>query len=275
MGPISERFVTVAGGPCRLLEAGDGPPLGVMPGHGGMPRWTPFLSALASTHRVILISPPGFPGSGRQYEQLDSHLDWLTATLDLLEAAGLEGGDLLASSVAGILAADVAALAPGFLRGLGLAGPYGLFDVVEPVRDIFAVTADEIPGLLCRDPRRYAEAFGEPDDLGAVVDWRMMSYRAASAAARLAWPFGDRGLAKRLHRLRLPVQLIWGADDGVVPPSYARRFAAALPAGAETVIIKDAGHLVWIDQPAASAAAVSRFFAPASTGLNGGLREAS
>ena len=35
---------------------------------------------------------------------------------------------------------------------------------------------------------------------------------------------GDLGLAKRLHRVRAPSLLVWGSDDRLVPPSYAKRW---------------------------------------------------
>jgi pimeloyl-ACP methyl ester carboxylesterase len=259
MTQLTERIVQVAGGPCRIIEGGQGPRVGVMPGYGGLPRWNAFTEILAQSRRVVLVSLPGFPGSGQQYEYLDDHLDWVSAAFDLLDAADLRGCDLLASSVAGLLAWEVAALDPTFVRSLSLASPYGLFDVEEPITDIFARTGSETPALLSRNSELYAQSFGDPADFDQILDWRMMSYRATSAAARLVWPFGDRGVRKRLHRVRAPVQLLWGADDAIIPPSYADRYVDGLKAGAMKVIIENAGHLVWIDQPEVSAHAVLGF----------------
>jgi pimeloyl-ACP methyl ester carboxylesterase len=64
-----------------------------------------------------------------------------------------------------------------------------------------------------------------------------------------------------LHRVRIPVLLLWGAEDRVVQPSYAKRFASGLAGPVETHVIPGAGHQVWIDDPAASANAVNRFLA--------------
>jgi pimeloyl-ACP methyl ester carboxylesterase len=230
-----------------------------MAGHGGLPRWTPFLARLAERRRVVLVSPPGFPGSDSQHEQIDGHLDWLCATLDLLEAAGLSGCDLAASSTAAMLAADVAAYAPGFVRTLSLAGPYGLFDIDAPVVDFFAHTPPEMARLLCKHPERYQEAFAEPDTVEDLAEWRLRALRAQAASARITWPLGDRGLVKRLHRLKLPTQLLWGQDDRLVPPSYATRFKAGMPGPVDSVVIPDAGHLVWVDQPDRAAQEVIRF----------------
>jgi pimeloyl-ACP methyl ester carboxylesterase len=259
MSEVVERTVSVWGGECRISEAGEGPRLGVMAGHGGLPRWTPFLSELAERRRVVVVSLPGFPGSGNQHETIDGHLDWLCATLDLLEAADLEGCDLAASSTAAMLAADVAAYAPGFVRRLSLAGPYGLFNVAEPVTDFFANAPKEMVALLCKHAGRYAEAFAEPSEFLELAEWRLQALRAQAASARIAWPMGERGLVKRLHRIRCPVQLLWGREDRLVPPAYADVFSEGLGGPTETVIVDDAGHLVWVDQPERSAREVLRF----------------
>jgi pimeloyl-ACP methyl ester carboxylesterase len=59
--------------------------------------------------------------------------------LDLLEAAGLTGADIVGNSVAGMLCAEVAALVPGFVRRLVLCDSYGIFDVQDP--EILAATS--------------------------------------------------------------------------------------------------------------------------------------
>ena len=83
--------------------------------------------------------------------------------------------------------------------------------------------------------------------------------RALEAAARLLWPIGDRGLAKRLHRISAPTLLVWGGEDRIVPASYAKRFAAGVAGEAEVRSIAGAGHLVDLDAPEAAADAVLRF----------------
>lgn len=261
MSGLAERVVQVSGGPCRIWEKGpsDGEPLGVLHGLGGCPRWTPFLEELSRTRRVVVPSLPGFPGAGEQHRTLDGHLMWIASTLDLLEAAGLAGADLAAASVGGMLAADVAALSPGLVRRLVLAAPFGLYDNQEPTANVFANTNDEAIALQTHHPERFAEAFEPPEDPEESAEFQLLQYRASEAAARILWPFGERGLATRLHRIRLPVLLLWGAEDRIVPPSYAKRLASGLAGPVETHIVPGAGHQVWIDEPTAAAAAIQAF----------------
>lgn len=254
-----ERTVRIAGDVCRIWEKGEGPPLGVLAGLGGFPRWTPFLDALAESRRVVVPSLPGFPGSGEQHHRLDGHLDWIAATLDLLEASELAGADLVAASVGGMLAAEVAALAPDFVRRLVLTSPYGLYDNDAPGENPFAVMPDEAVAIQSEQPGSYDAAFAPPEDPEASAEWQLRQYRASEAAARIVWPFGERGLAKRLHRIRVPVLLLWGDRDRIVPVGYAKRFASGLAGPVETEVIAGAGHQLWIDDPDASARAIRSF----------------
>ncbi len=254
MKPV-ERAVRVNGLPCRVWEAGEGERLGVLAGLGGVPRWSPFLEQLSGSRRVIVPSLPGFPG-GHGHDRLDDLMDWVAATLDLLEQAGIEGQDLVGLSVGGMLAAEVAALA--HVRRLVLVSPFGLFDEREPVADPFARKPREIPELLCV----RAVAFDESRDAPQGEDpteWMITLARADEAAARLLWPLGDRGLAKRLHRIRVATLIVWGSADRVIPPSYAERFARGIGAAAKVRHIAGAGHLVDVDAPAELAAAIDEF----------------
>src|SRR5438132_13895836 len=55
--------VDVNGFSSRVWKKGQGPKLGFLAGFGGLPRWIPFLDALARERTVIVPSMPGFPGA--------------------------------------------------------------------------------------------------------------------------------------------------------------------------------------------------------------------
>jgi pimeloyl-ACP methyl ester carboxylesterase len=252
-----ERSVLAFGERCRVLEKGSGEPIGFLGGLRGLPRWTPFLDRLAERRRVVAPSLPGFPGA-LGHQRLDDLADWVSATLDLIEASGLEGSDLVGASVGAMLAAEVAAFSHATLRRLVLIAPFGLFDPAEPVADLWAQRANELPELLSARPDRLAEALAPPPDEDAG-EFALALHRANEAAARLLWPLADLGIAKRLHRVRTPTLLVWGSRDRVVPPSYAKRFAASISGWVEIRQIEGAGHVAEIDAPDEVAAAVLAF----------------
>ena len=219
---------------------------------------------------VLAPSVPGFPGSAALPE-LDDQLDWLLATHDLLQACGGAGGDLVAVSVGTGLAADVAAVWSGAVRRLVLVSPLGLFDPADPSSDIFAQPAGALGELLCSDPARFDAHVALPDG-GDRVEWTVQQVRAQEAAARLLWPVGDTGLARRLHRVTQPTMLVFGAEDHVLPPSYRQRFQQALP-HARLEVVAGSGHLVDLDAPQTLARLVEGFLrssVPAARGVTRG-----
>ena len=245
-----ERTVRVNAEPHRVWEKGTGEPIGYLAGLGGLNAWTPFLDKLAETRRVIVPSLPGFPGAGPSHKLLDSLADWIAATLDLLEASGLDGCDLIGHSIGGMLAAECAAFSRATVKRLVLIAPFGLFDEEDPVADVWARRVNEIPELYSAKPAEFAAArltppAGQSGD--EATQWMIVQARASEAAARLVWPIGDLGLSKRLHRVRQPTTLVWGSEDRIVPPSYAKRFAERISGPTEIRTVAGAGHAVEFD----------------------------
>ena len=204
-----ELSVDLNGFSCRVWRKGQGPKLGFLAGFGGLPRWIPFLDALARERTVIVPSLPGFPGGDRGHTVLDSHLDWLLAVRQLLLKAGLDGADLAGSSVGGSFAAEVAAIWPAAVRRLALIAPWGLFDEKDPMTDPWAQRAPDVPGLLCADPERWNQLKAEPEGANSP-EWPIVQTRANEAAARAFWPLGNTRLEKRLPLIEAPTLLIWG-----------------------------------------------------------------
>jgi len=210
--------VELNGFSCRVWKKGNGPKLGFLAGFGGLPRWIPFLDALARERTVIVPSLPGFPGGERGHSVLDNHLDWVLAAHRLI-------------------------------------APFGLFDEQEPATDPWAQRAPELPGLLCADPARWEALKTEPEGQNSP-EWPIEQTRAAEAAARIFWPLGNTKLEKRLPLIAAPTLLLWGEQDRIMPRSYADQFAKGIAAKSEIRVIPGAGHLAELDQPDAVAEAI-------------------
>jgi pimeloyl-ACP methyl ester carboxylesterase len=258
---VHASTVTVAGHPCRVLTAGEGPSLVYFAGIGGLPRWSTFLDALAATRRVVAPSLPGFPGAV-DFRHLDDYYEWVVAALELIEKLATTPVDLVASSVAGPLAAEVAGLAPERIRRLVLIAPFGIYDDAHPTADIWAQRPgpDVLPALLCNDPRRWISQWQLPAGEDAV-EWGLYLTRSMEAAARFLFPMGNTGIEKRLYRVAQPTLLVRGADDRVMPQWYQQRFAARLPGRVVTHTVGNAGHAVDLDQPDELARQINAFLA--------------
>ena len=78
------------------------------------------------------------------------------------------------------------------------------------------------------------------------------------ATGTCIWPIPDKGLKKRIHRVKAPTLLIWGAEDHLVPPIYAEDFLRHIP-GARIETVDKAGHAPHLEQPGAVAGLVRDF----------------
>ncbi|HEX5327719.1 MAG TPA: alpha/beta fold hydrolase, partial [Acetobacteraceae bacterium] len=216
--------IDVNGFPTRVWRKGSGPKLGFLAGYGGLPRWIPFLDALADSRTVIVPSLPGFPGGDRGHTVLDTHLDWVLAVREILARSDLLGADLAGSSIGGSLVADFAAIWPHDVRRIALIAPFGLFDDKDPATDPWAQRPDAVPGLMCADPDIW-KALKAPPEGANSIEWPIEQTRANEAAARIFWPLGNSGLQKRLPLIQAPTLLIWGEQDRIMPRSYAARLS--------------------------------------------------
>jgi pimeloyl-ACP methyl ester carboxylesterase len=70
---------------------------------------------------------------------------------------------------------------------------------------------------------------------------------ALGATGKFVWPIPDKGLKKRLHRVKAPTMIVWGEDDALISPVYAEEFAARI-ANSRIEIIKDCGHVPQVER---------------------------
>jgi pimeloyl-ACP methyl ester carboxylesterase len=250
--------VEVNGNPCRVWTKGSGRRIGFLAGFGGLPKWIPFLDRLAEKYEVVAPSIPGFPG-GIGHQSCDSHIDWVITIRDLLDEAGLLGGaPLIGSGPGASLAAEVAAFWPGEVERLALIAPWGISSNDTPMADPWAQRAHEVAGIMCADPSRWQDLKAEPEGANST-EWLIEQSRALEASARIFWPLGNTGLAKRLGHITCPALLLHGDSDQVISATYMEAFRAGI--GGETTLktIANAGHLAELDQPQAVADAIHAF----------------
>ncbi|HZU77091.1 MAG TPA: alpha/beta hydrolase, partial [Dehalococcoidia bacterium] len=84
-------------------------------------------------------------------------------------------------------------------------------------------------------------------DPEAQIEAMVARTEALQAAAKFMWPIPDKGLRLRIHRIKAPTLLVWGAQDRLIPPVYGEQFRRLLP-NARLVTLDGAGHLVPLEQ---------------------------
>jgi pimeloyl-ACP methyl ester carboxylesterase len=142
-----------------------------------------------------------------------------------------------------------------------LAAPAGLWMDEHPIPDIFAMLPFQIAEALFADPQHgQALLTGGADlsDIEALKEYYIASQRRLAMAGKILFPIPNRRLSKRLYRLRAETLLVWGAQDRLIVPAYAKAWQTFIPS-ARVETIEGAGHMLPYEQPDAFVAAVSRF----------------
>jgi len=245
--------------PVRYYEGGSGTPLVFLHGAGGLDMDLPFLDALAQRFHVYAPLVPGY-GDSEECPELRDMLDFTLHTWDVVAALGLKDPVLAGFSMGGMIASEMAAIAPNDVSRLALIAPAGLWLDQHPIPDFFAMLPFELPPVLFYDEEAGAKAMtagvdlSDPNFLQAFL---VQNARQLGAAGKILFPIPERGLAARLYRIRAKTQLIWGDSDKLIAPVYAQEFQRGI-AGSSLTMIPQAGHLVPFEKPAEVVAAISR-----------------
>jgi pimeloyl-ACP methyl ester carboxylesterase len=262
MGMEWTHIATPKGIECRVLTGGTGAPLVFVHGAGGLQEDDAMLARLAERFTVFAPELPGY-GESTGEQLLATMLDFTLHSWDVVDALGLEAPALVAHSMGGMIAAEMACLCPERVPKLGLVAPAGLWLDDHPIADLFATLPHELPALLYHDPERgAAQLTGGSDfsDPNALVEFFVGNARRLGTAGKLMFPIPNRRLSDRLYRLRAETLLVWGESDRFIPALYAARWQELIPK-AELVMIAEAGHAAPGEQPDAVAAAIGAFLA--------------
>jgi pimeloyl-ACP methyl ester carboxylesterase len=255
---LETKTVETRAAPVRYLESGAGKPLVYLHGDGGMTPGDPLLAALAASHHVFAPFLPGY-GETEDCPRLRDMLDYTLHTFDVIEALGLKDPVLVGHSMGGMIAAEMAAIAPHDVSRLALIAPAGLWLDDHPIPDVFSLLPFEMPQYLFHDAEAGAALMTaglKMDDPNFLQDYLVRNARQMGMAGKLLFPIPERGLAGRLYRIKARTVIVWGQSDRLIPPVYGPAFEAAI-AGSRLVSVPDAGHMVIMEKPQAVANAIA------------------
>jgi pimeloyl-ACP methyl ester carboxylesterase len=264
----SERTVPIRDGAVtfRVATAGSGPSLMWLHSFHDRELWSPFLDRLATRCTVYAPAHPGVPGS-TGVETLDDVYDLTLAYDELLDALDAGTPFLGGHGFGGMVAAELAALAPARVAALALVAPLGLWLDEAPVADLLVLPPDDLRQVLWRDP---AGAVAEhwmalPSDDTENVEAQFGAAQQRAAMAKFVWPIPDRGLRKRLHRIGCRTLVLWGESDRANPPVYARLWQVRVRRAAVQIV--PGAHMLVHEDPVQAADAVTKFLDTAAGGM--------
>ncbi len=279
LAEVDSRFVNVNGLQVHYKESGEGQPVVILL-HGfgaSVFSWREVLDPLGEGARVIAYDRPAFgltqrpmPGewSGESPYSLESQVSLLTG---LMDALGVEKAVLVGNSAGGTVALQTALSAPQRVAGLVLvdAAVYSegsRFGRMGPLLNS--------PQLNRWGPVFARSIAGEPGDVFIRSAWHdpsrltpeiLEGYRKPLRAEnwdRALWELtkasGTHVLAGRLGELNLPVLVVTGDDDQIVPTAGGLGLAEEIP-GAGLAVFPACGHVPQEECPRAFLEAVQPF----------------
>jgi pimeloyl-ACP methyl ester carboxylesterase len=238
--PFTDHTILIDGCRTHYRRAGKGTPLVFLHGAGGAPQVLPFMERLAQRFDVLVPDAPGY-GESDEPAWLENIHDAAYFYLDFLAALSLERALIVGTSMGGWMALEMAVRNTSRIAALVLVSPAGIAAPgVEPA-DIFLLSPEDMTRRLFYD-QKLAEARLAVPVTPEGIDLQLKNRHTT---ARLAWEprLHDPMLPKWLHRIDVPVALVWGKEDQILPVAIARELKRLLPQ-AELTLFERCGHLL-------------------------------
>lgn len=261
------QFVTVHGHRRAYVKQGNGPVLLLLHGLAcDHTTWAPVVDRLAERFTVIA---PDFLGHGRSDKPRADYTvaGYANGMRDLLTVLGIDKVTVVGHSFGGGVAMQFAYQFPERTERLMLLDAGGLGREVTPlIRAISAPGWIYALGVLTMPGLRQAEQLAlrrlrdlglrETRDLGEVAEIleSFADPRARRAIVHLVraaidWRGQVLSMRDRAYlTAEMPVHVIWGRDDMVIPVKHAEELGLIAPS-AEVTIFEDSGHFPHKDQP--------------------------
>jgi pimeloyl-ACP methyl ester carboxylesterase len=279
--PGEVEFVTIHGKRRAFVKTGSGPALLLLHGLAcDSTTWDRVLPILAKKYTVIA---PDLLGHGLSDKPRADYTlgGYANGMRDLLTVLGIDKVTVVGHSFGGGVAMQFAYQFPERTQRVVLVAPGGLGPEVTPFIKLIQAPGWEplmsvltLPGIRHLETtalRVLARYGGGParkytrdlDEIACIVDsWRDRGTRFAIrhlVRAVIDWHGQIVTMADRAYLSEaMPMAVVWGSDDRVIPVRHADLVAALAP-DAQVVVLPDAGHFPHRDHPEQFAQILDRF----------------
>ena len=256
-GETGPEPTTIEAGGRRLryleMGQGEGPPVVFIHGFGGdLYNWQFNQEALAESRVTYALDLPGHGGSTKDLGSGHVHVGALAAAvIDFLDAKEIAKAHLVGHSLGGAVALDLALNHPERVASATLVcsaalGPEINMDYIDgfmqakrrkqlqPVLEMLVADPAMVSREMIEEVLRYKRLDGVEAALNRIAGDNFAGGRQALE------------LTGRLSELTVPVQVIWGKQDRILPVSHAKGLPASLP----VTVLDGAGHMVHMEKAA-------------------------
>ena len=272
------QFIEINGLSVHMKTAGQGEPVFLLL-HGfgaSLYSWQAVMEPLSQIGRVIAYDRPAFGLTERpltwQGQNPYSPEAQVALVIGLLDHFGVQSAILVGNSAGGTVAMQTALAHSERVLALVLVDPAvynggGAPDWIRPLlntpqmRHLGPLVARQIQA---RGPQLIELAWHDPSKITpetlALYKKPLQVKNWDQALWELTLASRDAKLDVRLDELRMPVLVVTGDDDRIVPTEDSIRLAGEIT-NADLVVIRAAGHVPHEEQPAAFMDAVKEFLA--------------
>jgi pyruvate dehydrogenase E2 component (dihydrolipoamide acetyltransferase) len=231
----------------KLGDAGDAAVL--IHGFGGdLNTWLFNHEEFAATRTVYALDLPGHGGSSKQIET-GALAEFAKVLGGFMDRVGLDRAHLAGHSMGGAVALEFALAYPERARSICLIASAGLGPEID---------GEYIEGFITARRRRELQPqieklFANPKSVSRQLVEDILKYKRVDGVeptlrtiADQFCPGGRQALVRRkqLASLTVPVLVLWGAEDRILPPSHA----LDLPTTVRTEILAGGGHMVQMEE---------------------------
>ena len=277
---IYSGFIDIGSLRVHHMQGGRGSPVVFIHGLGSSSymEWRHNLEPAGVKHRVFA---PDLPGYGRTEKPRARYsIPYFARFVErYIEDRGLRSAAIVGASLGGRIALEIALERPHLaqklvlVNSLGLGRPqvrmaqmaYGLVTIPRVGEAVMRFTRGALrwasPSLIRRVAARYGgtstdleRAMDDAylDDLRELYSTEDFHNAYLSTVRSLVTPRalfgGHHDMTTRLHEIKVPLQLIWGADDPLFPVGQATR-AHSLVKHSRLAVIEGAGHSPQAERP--------------------------
>ena len=253
--PGQSRFLTVDGIKTHYLVAGEGPPLLLVHGLGAsVVTWRDNIGPLSEAFRVYAIDLPGHGDTDKP--DIDYATDYvLNFLVRFVEALGLRQVAVIGNSVGGALGQMMALRFPHLVSGLVLVDSASLGREISiyvrltslPFLGEFLERSKLGGARFILHNSFHDQSFVTEELVGELHRSRLMPGARQAVVRVIRNTVNLRGVRKeyvlvdQLKRLRVPMMVVWGAQDRVLPVSHAYR-ASERASNARLHVFEQCGH---------------------------------
>jgi len=257
---VVEKFVMVKNHQTRYLEAGQGFPLILIHGLGASAdRWLPLIPYLEKNFHLFIPDLIGFGDSDKP--NVNYTTDFFVQFLrDFIDTIKVRQFNIIGSSFGGQIVAEYAVVCSN-IKKMVLVSPSGINHRLTPFMKKYSLA------MLFPNKQRITEVFqmlnGSKDHIDSVLVeefiTRMQQPKAKMVATSVLINLRDADISQKLPKITCPSLVVWGDNDPVIPPRYAKIFVSSIK-NCDFSLMKGCGHVPFVENPEEFSEIISEFF---------------